>query len=834
MKFICLAVFLVVSSAACVQATEWNDVPTVDLTQVLEDADRHPLMIKGQPGWNVFPHWIGPMQKWSFLMKDLDSDGNPEILRGFQDHFVVSTVPTTGHTGVTSQINFPRDFGAGARSRGPRFSSVALAGPYQLDDDPELEIVAWATTQDRHQWFFKTVEYQNIDGRINMDEDRSFFLDSQPERRPDDHWDGSYAVIDTLNGLLHSPERSALVLSVDAGHDVFGRGVMAIDPLNGEVLWHFEAGPRMVHRNIEVKDLDGDGKREIVYTGGSTDNLQQKLLGQYSDDHTRLFVLTRQGREIWSQRLAGPSSGAWFGIADLDPSPGLEIISIATPSGGKDSPIQIWSSSGDLLNELMGHPLVISAYLAPASQDNPVSLLISTYNSTMVKFEFPQGRPEIVRQAIMPSNAVFFPLGISRGAHPNLFMVRCSGHSVSLLDSDFNILLGLSAANPPRSFIARGAVAHGRHYVLTNHNESSLGWELVDNPDALPTQPVLRALARVPLWAWALLVLTFLALTGWYTAATKHRAELKRRTIIPIDSDHSREARLHLLEDLELSGHGAIAPLRSLRRMIWLLDALKAGIGMNEGLSSRFSEIWTDCHCEDLPRLLVILERARAAGIDCDHVNTAEGALRIIQTQLSTLSGQNFEMDVLTSMGEILHQQGDIAESALQSLRRDVGDEFKTNLLQVVEKVIRANSDQIEALGVEVHHGLMAQAAAGTSTSTLEEAHCRMDPIEMEFILDNLVGNAVRAMESAETKRLDITWLLTNGMVKLQVKDTGLGIAAEDLEHIMTTEYSSKDRGGMGLPRSMRLLRKYGGQLSVPRSSPGQGTTFQLLLPRAK
>jgi signal transduction histidine kinase len=327
---------------------------------------------------------------------------------------------------------------------------------------------------------------------------------------------------------------------------------------------------------------------------------------------------------------------------------------------------------------------------------------------------------------------------------------------------------------------------------------------------------------------------TLLALAGWVLAATKHRAERRRRTFIPVDSDHKREARLHLLEDLELSGHGAIAPLRSLRRLLWLLDALQVGFGMNEGLRNRFGEILTDCHQDDLPRLLVILERAQAAGIQSPHVGTATEALQSIQAQLARMPDQDLEISSLQELSTHLHRNSEVAETALQSLRHDVADEFQTNLHQVVDKVLRANAQDIERHGIKVQVGQMAQAAGGDSAAPEGPLVCRMDPFEMEFILDNLVGNAIRAMDSADTRRLNLTWQTTNGMVKMQIKDTGLGIAVEDRDTIMETDFSTKERGGMGLPKSRRLLRKYGGQLSIAESSPGQGTTFQLLLPRAK
>ena len=124
-----------------------------------------------------------------------------------------------------------------------------------------------------------------------------------------------------------------------------------------------------------------------------------------------------------------------------------------------------------------------------------------------------------------------------------------------------------------------------------------------------------------------------------------------------------------------------------------------------------------------------------------------------------------------------------MAETALQSLRHDVADEFQTNLHQVVDKVLRANAQDIERHGIKVQVGQMAQAAGGDSAAPEGPLVCRMDPFEMEFILDNLVGNAIRAMDSADTRRLNLTWQTTNGMVKMQIKDTGLGIARRRSGH---------------------------------------------------
>jgi signal transduction histidine kinase len=73
----------------------------------------------------------------------------------------------------------------------------------------------------------------------------------------------------------------------------------------------------------------------------------------------------------------------------------------------------------------------------------------------------------------------------------------------------------------------------------------------------------------------------------------------------------------------------------------------------------------------------------------------------------------------------------------------------------------------------------------------------------------------------------------------LQVVDTGVGIAAVDLERIFDEfeqvnagpRGDSMQRGtGLGLAISRRLARLLGGEIGV-ESNPGQGSTFTIWLP---
>jgi len=70
--------------------------------------------------------------------------------------------------------------------------------------------------------------------------------------------------------------------------------------------------------------------------------------------------------------------------------------------------------------------------------------------------------------------------------------------------------------------------------------------------------------------------------------------------------------------------------------------------------------------------------------------------------------------------------------------------------------------------------------------------------------------------------------------VIVQISDTGVGIAEDDLAHIFEPFYSTKPGGmGLGLPISQRIIQNHGGSISVS-SQLGAGTTFTITLPSAR
>jgi signal transduction histidine kinase/FixJ family two-component response regulator len=107
------------------------------------------------------------------------------------------------------------------------------------------------------------------------------------------------------------------------------------------------------------------------------------------------------------------------------------------------------------------------------------------------------------------------------------------------------------------------------------------------------------------------------------------------------------------------------------------------------------------------------------------------------------------------------------------------------------------------------------------------------DPIRLRQVLYNLVGNSIRFTDRGEVS-LDIHRV--GDRIRLEVRDTGKGIPAADLQHMFKPFYqaSNNDQAsggvGLGLHISQRIVRLLGSDLRIS-STEGHGSVFWFELP---
>jgi signal transduction histidine kinase len=110
-----------------------------------------------------------------------------------------------------------------------------------------------------------------------------------------------------------------------------------------------------------------------------------------------------------------------------------------------------------------------------------------------------------------------------------------------------------------------------------------------------------------------------------------------------------------------------------------------------------------------------------------------------------------------------------------------------------------------------------------------------LDPVWMESMLSNLVGNALRFV--GKGGKIKVRVIDGDDTLTLQVEDDGPGISSEELPHIFERfaqagGYRARRGGaGIGLALVREGARLHGGD-AIVESEPGRGTLFTITLPR--
>ena len=103
---------------------------------------------------------------------------------------------------------------------------------------------------------------------------------------------------------------------------------------------------------------------------------------------------------------------------------------------------------------------------------------------------------------------------------------------------------------------------------------------------------------------------------------------------------------------------------------------------------------------------------------------------------------------------------------------------------------------------------------------------------ELIQILINLIKNAKEACEGLGKRRVTISAIEDSEFVKIDVTDTGVGIASDQLSHMFQNGFTTKTNGhGFGLHAAAITATDLGGSLEVFSGGAGKGATFTLRVP---
>jgi signal transduction histidine kinase len=149
-----------------------------------------------------------------------------------------------------------------------------------------------------------------------------------------------------------------------------------------------------------------------------------------------------------------------------------------------------------------------------------------------------------------------------------------------------------------------------------------------------------------------------------------------------------------------------------------------------------------------------------------------------------------------------------------------------TDLAQLAEEAVALVAERGAAQGVV--------ARVTPQTGRLPVA---ADPVLLRQVLYNILTNALDAIEGPG--QIDVRLRQERdpaGSARsvVAVRDTGRGIAREDLPHVFDLFFSRKPTGeglGLGLAMCQTVVERHGGAIAVESAGPGLGTTVEFWLP---
>ncbi|MGH2519347.1 MAG: sensor histidine kinase, partial [Chloroflexota bacterium] len=245
----------------------------------------------------------------------------------------------------------------------------------------------------------------------------------------------------------------------------------------------------------------------------------------------------------------------------------------------------------------------------------------------------------------------------------------------------------------------------------------------------------------------------------------------------------------------------------------------------------------------DLQASLVQLtaERDRVSGLLTARRELVASVSHELRTPVATVRGYvesalqrtdrlpaDVQADLRTVEAEVRRLQR-LIEDLFTLARAEVGRlELRLEPTDIAEVVQRAVSTAAPLAWQQRRVQVILEAPAGV-------ARGRADAARLQQVLSNLVSNAVRHTPPGGLVSASVA--TEDGIVRVDVRDTGSGIAPDDLPRVFERFYRGRDEdgrdgAGLGLAVCKELAEAMGGTVEAA-SVAGEGSCFTIRLPCA-
>jgi signal transduction histidine kinase len=113
-----------------------------------------------------------------------------------------------------------------------------------------------------------------------------------------------------------------------------------------------------------------------------------------------------------------------------------------------------------------------------------------------------------------------------------------------------------------------------------------------------------------------------------------------------------------------------------------------------------------------------------------------------------------------------------------------------------------------------------------------EDDEIQAQPDRLESVLDNLIDNAIQAMEGRAGGRIEIEIRSNRKTIEVEFRDNGPGFSSDALQMALQPFYSGRPKGtGIGLTLARRIVEDHGGKLTLANRRQG-GAVVRLTFKR--
>ncbi|MDE6695890.1 MAG: HAMP domain-containing histidine kinase [Muribaculaceae bacterium] len=241
--------------------------------------------------------------------------------------------------------------------------------------------------------------------------------------------------------------------------------------------------------------------------------------------------------------------------------------------------------------------------------------------------------------------------------------------------------------------------------------------------------------------------------------------------------------------------------------------------------------------------MILAFRQKKLGEMKTDFINNMTHELK---TPISTISlaAQMLNDDSVRKSPETLHHISEVINAESKRLRFQVEKVLQMSVFDNSTRALNftiVDANKIIASVVSTFK-LKVERFGGSLSfiNDADEAMVRVDEMQFTNVIFNLLDNAVKYRNEDVEPELSVTTAdASNHMLRISIKDNGIGMRKEDLKKIFEKFYRVHTGNrhdvkgfGLGLAYVHRMVNVFGGNITV-ESELGKGSEFTILLPLA-